>query len=336
MTMSWSIRRELVSVVIGTRNRSDLLERTLRSVLWQTHGELEVIVVDDGSTDDTAELVARHPDPRVALVRQGQPGGVARARNAGIARARGRYIAFTDDDDLWAPTKIATQLRAICSTRGARWSCTSTVVVDTALRPVQWQPAPASGDVEAQLLEVDAVPGGASGVLAETELVRQVGSFDPGFRHFADWDLWIRLAAVAPVASVAAPLLGYLRHDSMSNVAAHKYEDVARMEERYRERRRALGVPSPVGHNLHWIGLTALRAGDRDAAVAAYRAATREATGRRSRVWTGLARVPHFVDVYDMVKARAVPPGVRAEATQWLDALRAPSCAMAGGGTAAG
>ena len=105
----------LVSVVIGTRNRSGLLLRTLRTVLWQTHGRLEVLVVDDGSDDDTAEVVASHPDPRVVLVRRTSSGGVARARNDGLAQARGAYVAFTDDDDLWAPGKLEAQLAALAA-----------------------------------------------------------------------------------------------------------------------------------------------------------------------------------------------------------------------------
>ena len=314
-----------VSVIIGTKNRSELLDRTLRTVLWQTHGDLEVIVVDDGSTDDTAERIAAHPDPRVHLVRQEVSGGVANARNAGLARARGRYVAFTDDDDLWAPTKLEAQLAALAGLPGAGWSCVSTVVVDTAFRPLQWQPAPPGGWVERALLEVNLVPGGASGVLASTDLVREVGAFDPAFRHFADWDLWIRLAGAAALAPVDEPMLAYLRHDSMSNVAAHKYEDVALMEARHRDRREALGVPSPVGHNLHWIGLTSLRAGDPAAAVAAYQQAAREATGRYSRVRAGLARVPGFLHVYDARKARAVPPASRAAVQPWLGDLRAPA-----------
>jgi glycosyltransferase involved in cell wall biosynthesis len=249
----------LVSVVIGTRNRAELLRRTLRTVLWQTHRNLEVLVVDDGSTDATAHVAGDHPDSRVTLVRRDESGGVARARNDGLARARGDLVAFTDDDDLWAPEKVASQLAALARRPGAGWSCVSTVVVDTALRAVQWQPAPRGGWVEPAILEVNLVPGGASGVLCRTELAREVGGFDPGFRHFADWDLWIRLARAAELAPVDEPMLAYLRHDSMSNVAAFKYEDVELMEARYRDRRHELGVPSPVGHNLHWIGLTSLR-----------------------------------------------------------------------------
>src|SRR5262245_16886500 len=109
----------LVSVVIPTRNRASLLERTLRSVLAQRMGDLEVVVVDDGSTDDTTS-VAGAADVRVAVVRNQTPEGVSAARNRGIAAARGSWIAFCDDDDLWSPEKLTLQLDA-AQRAGAHW-----------------------------------------------------------------------------------------------------------------------------------------------------------------------------------------------------------------------
>jgi glycosyltransferase involved in cell wall biosynthesis len=91
-----------VSVVIPTRDRSRLLVLALRSALRQREVDLEVVVVDDGSGDDTPEVVAGLRDARVHLVRHPGPHGVSAARNSGIAAARGRWIAFLDDDDLAA------------------------------------------------------------------------------------------------------------------------------------------------------------------------------------------------------------------------------------------
>ena len=200
------------------------------------------------------------------------------------------------------------------------------MVVDTAFRPLQWQPAPPGGWVERALLEVNLVPGGASGVLASTNLVREVGAFDPTFRRFADWDLWIRLAGAAALAPVEEPMLAFLRHDSMSNVAAHKYKDVALVEARYRDRREALGVPSPVGHNLHWIGLTSLHARrpgrSRRRVPASGPGGDQPVPGVHI---AGLARVPGFLHVYDARKARAVQPASRAAVQPWLGDLRAPA-----------
>jgi len=101
-----------VSVIIPTRNRSKLLEASLRSVLWQRNVDLETIVVDDGSTDDTPSVLRSLGD-RIRVVRHDRSQGVSAARNRGIAEARGEWVAFLDDDDLWAPDKLELQLQAL-------------------------------------------------------------------------------------------------------------------------------------------------------------------------------------------------------------------------------
>lgn len=99
-----------VSVVVPTRNRLSFLPRAVASVLGQTFGDLELIVVDDASTEDTAGFVEGLADERVRLVRRAARGGVAAARNDGIAAARAPYVAFLDDDDVWLPQKLERQL----------------------------------------------------------------------------------------------------------------------------------------------------------------------------------------------------------------------------------
>src|SRR5688572_15134473 len=95
-----------ISVIVPTRNRSALLATTLRSVLWQRDVELEVIVVDDASTDDTTAVVSRLADPRVVMVRHSVSAGPSAARNRGASEARGEWLGFVDDDDVWAPDKL--------------------------------------------------------------------------------------------------------------------------------------------------------------------------------------------------------------------------------------
>ncbi len=106
-----------VSVIIPTRNRRQLLELTLRSVLWQRDVDFEVIVVDDGCTDDTPQMLRDLRDPRIRTVRHERSQGVSAARNHGIAEARGEWVAFLDDDDLWAPDKLTQQLDALAPKR---------------------------------------------------------------------------------------------------------------------------------------------------------------------------------------------------------------------------
>lgn len=110
----------LVSVVIPAFNASRTLDRTIRSVVMQTHRNLEIIVVDDGSSDDTADIARRwaSKDPRVHLIRKTN-GGVASARNHGIRASRGEFVGPIDADDLWAPTRVAEHLSAL-QTSGPR------------------------------------------------------------------------------------------------------------------------------------------------------------------------------------------------------------------------
>jgi len=103
----------LVSVILPTYNRATLLARSIGSVLAQTDGDLELIVVDDGSEDDSASVVAGFADPRVRYVKLRQNRGLPAARNAGIVEARGAYVAYQDSDDEWHAEKLARQRRAL-------------------------------------------------------------------------------------------------------------------------------------------------------------------------------------------------------------------------------
>src|SRR6266508_5738391 len=146
-----------VTVVIPTHDRCALLALTLRSVLWQRDVELEVVVVDDGSSDDTAAMVAGLGDARVRLVRHPTALGVSAARNRGIAEARGAWVAFLDDDDLWAPDKLARQLQAARGT-GRAWAYAGAVSVDHQLRIVGGAPPLPPEQVMQLLPQYNAVP----------------------------------------------------------------------------------------------------------------------------------------------------------------------------------
>jgi len=122
-----------VSVVIPTHNRARLLPLTLFSVLRQQEVDLQVLVVDDGSTEDLRGVVGELNDPRVRLLRHESPQGVSVARNRGVAEAVGRWVAFVDDDDLWAANKLVMQVRA-AEQAGRGWAYTGSVNVSEDLR----------------------------------------------------------------------------------------------------------------------------------------------------------------------------------------------------------
>src|SRR5207248_7970393 len=182
-----------VTVIIPTRDRWPLLSVTLRSALAQEDVALEVVVVDDGSTDETPERLASESDERVRVIRHPESRGVAAARNSAIEAARGEWIAFLDDDDLWAPHKLHTQLAA-ADERDAAWVYSSALVVDDRRSVLDVIDAPDPDRLLALLLAYNPMPAGASNVVARTKVVRDLGGQDETLSHFAGWDLWIKLA----------------------------------------------------------------------------------------------------------------------------------------------
>jgi glycosyltransferase involved in cell wall biosynthesis len=175
----------LVSVIIPAYNASVTIERTLRSVLAQTYGHLEIIVVDDGSIDDTAAIVARisREDPRIILLQQPNQ-GVATARNVGIDHARGEFIAPLDADDIWHPSKIEKQI-AVINGGGDRIGlvyCYSRYIDEDDIIVSQDGPhGAARGDVFSQLVLANFV-GNASSPLVRRCRLLEVGAYDASLR----------------------------------------------------------------------------------------------------------------------------------------------------------
>jgi GT2 family glycosyltransferase len=200
-----------VSVVIPTRNRLPWLMRTLACARRQRGLAVEVVVVDDGSTDGTARAVEQLADPCIRLVRNPSSLGLAGARNAGIHAAIGEWIAFLDDDDLWSPLKLTVQVRA-ASASAAPWCYGAAAIVDVqgGVRHIADPPEP--GSLTTRLRGWNVIPAGASNVVVRADLLQRVGRFDERFHHFADWDLWLRLAAAAPPATVPDVLVAYVEH----------------------------------------------------------------------------------------------------------------------------
>jgi len=229
------VKSPVVSVVIPTHNRSALLKLTLLTALWQRDVDLEVIVVDDGSTDDTAATVASFSDPRVRLLRHDTPQGVTTARNHGIAEARGEWVAFLDDDDLWAPHKLSSQLEAAGST--ATWVYVGDVEMDVEQRVIAGGPPPPPDEVIRRLSATSLIPGGCSGVIATRKAVASAGGFDPTFVNLADRDLWIRLARTGPLDWVCEPLVGYRVHQGQLSLdVALILREAGMLEEKYQQR----------------------------------------------------------------------------------------------------
>ena len=255
-----------VSVVIPTHNRRRLLGQTLWSALAQRGVDFEVLVVDDGSTDGTADGLAALGDHRVRLLRHEHPRGVATARNTGVAAARGAWVAFLDDDDLWAPDKLARQLDA-ARAAGRDWVYAGAVEVDGAGRLLGGTPPLPPDALLAGLTRHNPMPAGSSNVMVRAGLLADTGGFDPTLRHLADWDLWLRLARLSRPTCVAAPLVAYRIHPGQATM------DTTGMVAEARVLQARHGADPGAIHR--WAAWSQLRSGRRWAAVAAYAAAVR-------------------------------------------------------------
>jgi glycosyltransferase involved in cell wall biosynthesis len=225
-----------VSVVVPTKDRDELLRQTLRTISWQQDVVFEAIVVDDGSADPglVRRIVADLDDPRFRLVRHDRSRGVSETRNHGLAETRAGWVAFCDDDDLWAPDKLAKQLEAAerCPTAG--WVYVGSVNITVGNQVVGGYPPPTPDEVAERLEESNIVPGGSSGVMARRALLVDVGGFDPALQPLADWDLWLRALEVASPACVGEPLVAYRVHATNMSLDTRRVEaDFVTVARRY-------------------------------------------------------------------------------------------------------
>ncbi len=195
-TVSTGAARPLVSVIIPTYNRAAMLVEAVDSVLAQTYRPFELIVVDDGSTDDTADRLKRYAD-RLTVVRQANQ-GVSAARNRGIGRAAGALIALLDSDDLWLPEKLAVQVAFFNRHPDALICQTEEIWIRNGRRvnPKRYHQKP-SGDIFAPSLELCLVS--PSAVMFKKTLFDAVGGFDETLPACEDYDLWLRIGCRYPV-----------------------------------------------------------------------------------------------------------------------------------------
>lgn len=213
---------ELVSVVIPFYNRTALLPRALKSVLCQTHEGLDIILVDDGSSEDAGEVLSPIADERVRLIRHEVNRGVSAARNTGIKAARGRYISFLDSDDEWLPTKTEKQLAQLKRSRDDNLVsyCLSEVFSDLEGRVTNLHDFSEEGNLLHYALRSTVGMSAGSGLcvlmnelLMTKEQMLDVGCFNEDYRMHEDWEFLIRLASKYRFACVKELLVRNHKHD---------------------------------------------------------------------------------------------------------------------------
>ncbi len=207
----------LISVIIPAFNAAWCVRRAVDSVLAQDYKPLEVLVVDDGSTDDTPEILAEYGES-IRVVTKAN-GGLSSARNAGIKAASGDSVAFLDADDWWLPGKLSAQVRLMQSQPEIGFCSVATNVEDPdGIFLNLWACPEWQGSFLAHLFHNNAaVTGSGSGVMARKELFEKAGLFDEALKSLEDIDMWMRLAAVSEYACIPEPLVVILKHpNSMS------------------------------------------------------------------------------------------------------------------------
>jgi len=208
-------RPPAVTVVIPTHNMARFILSAVRSVLEQSYQDLELVVVDDGSTDDTRTAVAALGDPRIRLVAHPTCRGPSAARNTGIQDARSEYVAFLDADDLWLPQKLERQMELLSRQPSIGFVYCGAHEVDGALRvlrtPSLGPPWPPSGPdaFKRALTREHFVVAPLSTMMLRKAVFDDIGMFDEGIVQAEEWDLVLRLAFRWDIAFVPEPLVLY-------------------------------------------------------------------------------------------------------------------------------
>jgi glycosyltransferase involved in cell wall biosynthesis len=205
-----NVEEELVSVIVPAFNAEATIDETLRSVRFQTHRQLEIVVVDDGSTDGTRAVVDRHvaDDARVRVIEQANR-GPSSARNHGIEVTGGAFIAPVDADDLWAPDKIARQLRAAVADKDIGLVYTWFAVIDerSCIRFLDSR-SEAEGHVVEALCGRNIVANGSSPLMTR-QAVETAGGYDEGLLGCEDYKLYFKIAEKFRFALIRDFLTGY-------------------------------------------------------------------------------------------------------------------------------
>ena len=234
-----------VSVVLPTYNRALVLTRAIDSVLAQTYDDFEVVIVDDCSTDETAEVVKKYDDERIRYIQHDKNQGACAARNTGIKQSNGQYVAFLDSDDEWDPTKLAKQVACMENTS----DCVGVIYTGYRVKrsdSVELGQVPSKrGDIHQAQLAKDWVSP-TSAVMVKSECFDVVGMFDTDLAARQDYDMWLRLSQYYEFDYVKEPLatLHTDGHDRITTNINSRLDAHQTLIERVRNNTKDLGFIS--------------------------------------------------------------------------------------------
>ena len=193
-----------VSIIVPTYNRADRLEGTLRSIVSQTYQDFELIVVDDGSTDNTSKVIESFPTAQYLPLEKNS--GVSKARNIGLACAKGKFICFLDSDDLWDVNKLKIQVDWMENNTNSQACYTDEIWIRNGVRVNQMnRHRKYTGDIFRHCLGLCIVS--PSSVMIRAKLFSEIGNFDESLPACEDYDLWLRICSRYPVLYVNEKLL---------------------------------------------------------------------------------------------------------------------------------
>jgi glycosyltransferase involved in cell wall biosynthesis len=275
-----------ISVILPTFNRSRFLRSAVASVFAQSYTDWELIIADDGSDEETRSYLRGIMGPRVKTLWLSHSGNPSRVRNAAIEAANGRYLAFLDSDDVWAPSKLERQIGALRERANSRWSYTACDSIDENDRPIPKRNAAAivrpEGWIFEQLLKLDigiAMPT----VMAEKALVSEVGGFDE-LQLFGEFhDLCLRLAMKGEVVVVREPLCSVRTHDE--HYSSDKIADHAGWLRLYEKMAAFTAVPQLRAHCAQMRAATSLKLARQHGADGNFRATMATLGGAATYSW---------------------------------------------------
>lgn len=252
-----------VSVVIPTYNRSDTIERAVDSVLCQYYNDFELFVVDDASTDDTKSIIKQYDDPRLTYVRHTENQGGSAARNTGIKKASGKYIALLDSDDEWLQHKLSSQVSCLdslskdwvatyCDTTKQRKGLTGQVRGILNRLFYNYQGAEGGEELIEYILKLRFGIGAGSTLMIRADTVDKMGGFDESFERHQDWEFLIRLLQRGNLAYIDKELTqlhgtGAPDPQTLESVKEHFFQKFSEVIVEYESR----GVRVRDYHRLH-------------------------------------------------------------------------------------
>ncbi len=251
-----------VSIIIPTYNRAHLINRAIKSVLSQTLQNFEIIVVDDNSNDNVEEIVKGFNDERIIYVLHKKTRGGSAARNTGIKKSRGKYIAFLDDDDKWLPAKLEKQIEKFYSSSDKVALIYGWAEIRDENGKLSKELKPGRrGETLTQILKGNFLP--SSTVVVKRECFNNVGLFDEEFKSCQDREMWTRIAMHYNVEVILENLAQIYRHGGSSIGGSSKkvtygyYQYFTKFQKEYLQ----CNMRKELSQNLGWVGYKLAKAG---------------------------------------------------------------------------